>query len=159
MFRNQCRVNVWMFILGDQHLGLVVLPNRLTGVAHHHLWWMVYQYSLNTCLFINDHTCVSWVMGPISFYLHCQAAPERDFRWTVDRTRRPSQLANAISWLQSSGFICLWGHLNISVYAARRELLWFEWNQEFSTECAPLSAEELKLMLKWKGITYNVSCR
>jgi hypothetical protein len=40
---NQCllrygRVNFWVGILGDQHLGLVVLPNRLTGAVYHCLF-------------------------------------------------------------------------------------------------------------------------
>jgi hypothetical protein len=50
-------INVCVGILGDQHLGPVVLHNRLTGAVHHHLWWMIYQYSWNMCLFINDNIC------------------------------------------------------------------------------------------------------
>jgi hypothetical protein len=59
---------------------------------------------------------------------------------------------------------CLWGHLKTSVYSAPSndlEVLQqraenacqeIERNQEFSTECAPLCDEELKVVLKCMGI-------
>jgi hypothetical protein len=51
-------------IVGDRLLGPVVLPNRQTGAVCHLLfWWMIYQYSLNMCLFIDDNTCGSCMMG------------------------------------------------------------------------------------------------
>jgi hypothetical protein len=46
------------------------------------------------------------------------SAPESEFRWTVDRKRRTSQLACTISWLQSSGFIMLWWYLDTLLHSA-----------------------------------------
>jgi hypothetical protein len=34
--RHQLYINIWVGILGDQTLGPVVLPNRVTGAVYHH---------------------------------------------------------------------------------------------------------------------------
>jgi hypothetical protein len=69
--------NIWVGILGDQLLGEVFLPNRLTGSVYH-LFFFVndYQHFWNMCLFIND-TCGSCTT---SCSPHCEAAPEPDSR-------------------------------------------------------------------------------
>jgi hypothetical protein len=56
------------------------------------------------CLFINN-TCGSCNDGPSLNILCTAAAPEPDFQWTVDKTRRPIQLASMITWPQSSSTI------------------------------------------------------
>jgi hypothetical protein len=78
------------------------LPVFLEHVPLHqrqHIWFM----------------CAWW--GTTSFSLHCHAVPEPDFWLTVDRTRRPSQLACMIPNLNPLDF-WLWGHLKTSVYSA-----------------------------------------
>jgi hypothetical protein len=42
MFRNECllrcgQVDMWVLILGDQHLELVGLPNRPIGISQHRM--------------------------------------------------------------------------------------------------------------------------
>jgi hypothetical protein len=54
MSRNQCllrygRVNAWVGILGDQLLGPVVLPNRLTAAVSHRFFGELFSSTLGTC--------------------------------------------------------------------------------------------------------------
>jgi hypothetical protein len=128
---------------------------------------MIYQYSWLSSS-TTTHVVTWW--GTISFSPHCQTAPESDLRWTVDRTRRPSQLACTISWPQSSGILAV-GTPKRLWCIQRRSMTWryysnelrmpvrrFEWTQEFSAECAPLCDKELKVVLKCVGTTRSICC-
>jgi hypothetical protein len=79
---------------------------------------MMYQY-LVTCALspTTTHTVhARWSIN--SFSPHCQTAHEQNFRWTVDRTRRPSRLACMILWPQSSGILAAETAEDFGVFSA-----------------------------------------
>jgi hypothetical protein len=95
--------------------GPLVLANRLIGAVYHRFFcgdWS--PNTLGTCASSKTtvHVVHTW-LGTVSFSPDCGTAREPDFRWTVNRMWRPSELACTTSldfWL--------WGHLNTSVYSA-----------------------------------------
>jgi hypothetical protein len=91
--RHQHRfsINVWVGILGDQLLGPVVLPKRLTGATCHHSFLWRFTSTLGTCASSSTTHVVHVWWGITSF------SPP-DFRWTVVRMQRPSQLVCTIPW-------------------------------------------------------------
>jgi hypothetical protein len=112
------------------------------GTAYRSLWWMIYQFSWNTRLFINDNTCGHAWWGTTSFSPHFQTL--QDFRWTLDRAQRPSRLAWKTFWPQSSQFLAVGDtpkdfgvlradQLEIFSNDQRTPVMRIKWNQEFST--------------------------
>jgi hypothetical protein len=67
------------------------------------------------------HVVHAW-WGTSSCSPHCQTASYPDFQWTVDRTRRRSQLACKISWPQSSGFLVVGTAKDFGAFSADQQL-------------------------------------
>jgi hypothetical protein len=88
----------WLLRLGESCLG--GQTNRCSEPSFFGEW---FTSTLGTCASSSTatHAVHAW-WGTNSLSAHCQTAPEPDFRWTVDRTRRASQLACTITWPQSS---------------------------------------------------------
>jgi hypothetical protein len=82
-------------ILGDQILGLVVLPNS----AVYFFFGVWFTSILGTCASssMTAHVIHAWWVIT-SFSARYEAAPEQDFQWTVDRTQRPSQLEYNVAY-------------------------------------------------------------
>jgi hypothetical protein len=78
-------------------------------------WW--FTSTPGTCASSSRTHVLHACWGITSFPPQCQTAPESEFRWTVDRVRRPSQLAYTISWPQS-GFFAVGTRKRLLVYSA-----------------------------------------
>jgi hypothetical protein len=79
--------------------GPVVLPKRLTYEAYDRFLANDLPVLSETVPLHQQHMWFvhTWC-GIISFYSHCQTTLEPDLRWTVDRSRRPSQPLCMIPW-------------------------------------------------------------
>jgi hypothetical protein len=116
--RHQHRfsINVWVGIVGDQLLGPVVLPNRLTGAVYHRFF--VNQYFWNMCLFINDNTCGSCMTG---HYLIFSALSRQHLNQTF--SEQWIGRGGPVNWPARSPDrnpldFWLWRHLKTLVYSA-----------------------------------------
>lgn len=135
--RHRFSVNVWVGILDGQLLGPVVLPNRLTCAVHHCFWWMIYQYSWNMYIFIND----SHFLGIVPHKLNQSFG--KQWTWRGDPVNWPARspdLNPLDFWLQ--------GHKVVGVL-----------QRQVETACQEIRVkpgvcdEELKIMLNCMGTT------
>jgi hypothetical protein len=134
-----------------------------------------HRFLVNNLLVLLEHAphhqwqqCVvhAW-RDTVSFSPHCHTAPEPDFRWAVDRTLRPNQLAFMISWTQASGFLAVGTPKDSSVEQGFRGIQQREKNscQEIRMKLGIFDrvrtsvGRKLKVVLKCMGTTQSTCCR
>jgi hypothetical protein len=108
MFRNECllictQVDMWVLILGNQHLELVGLPNRPIGISQHRFSVNNLTVLRNMWPFINDYT-----------YGSCLAVQHLSKPSSEQRIRRACPV-NCLHDLLTS---ILWGLPKTLVYSA-----------------------------------------
>jgi hypothetical protein len=100
-------MNVCVGFLCNQLQELAALHNRLMGAAYHRFLVNDLTAALGTCDTSSQTTHVAH-----AFPSHSQTALQRDFRRTLDRTRRPRQLVCMVLGLTPLG-LCLLGYLRL----------------------------------------------
>jgi hypothetical protein len=130
-------------ILGDQLLGPVVLPNRLTGAVSHRLFGELFSSTLGTCASSSMTTHGFMHNGaPPHFFRTVRQQMKQTFgeQW-VDRTRRLSKLAVKSPDRNPPDF-WLWGHpKNFDVFSADH---WLKDIRANSRECLPGDSSETR---------------
>jgi hypothetical protein len=176
MSRNQCLlrywpVNVWVGILGDQILGPVALPNRLTGAVYYrflvnglpelmehvplhqrqHIWFthdLAPPHFLRTLTqHLNKAFGEQWIgcEGPVNWHAWSPGFNSLDF-WLLGAPK---------SLVYSTPI----SDIEVLQQRVQMPVRTFGWNQEFSTKYAPLCEEKLKVVLECMGTKRSICCR
>jgi hypothetical protein len=157
-------------ISSDQIFGPVALPNRLTGAVYH-------RVLANDFPVLSEHVPLDQRQYMWFMYDGAPSHFVRFVRQHVNQILGEQWIGRggSVNWparspdLNALEFLAV-GHLKASVYLAPindLEVLQqrveyacqkIRVKPEFSTECAPLCAEELKVALKCMGTPQSISC-
>jgi methylthioribose-1-phosphate isomerase len=78
--QHRFSTNMWVGILGDQLLGPVALPNRLTGAVYHCFFGKLFTSTLGTCVSPSTTHVVRTQWGITPSSIQCETEPEPNFQ-------------------------------------------------------------------------------